>query len=186
MNVQTKRIIPARLRNKKRDLIPYLLGVRFLYVRGDFRRLLQSIISINNHKCRVMHQSQELACRWCRFLCYAANNTGVCDDPNVIAIRSPKTPYIINYYICDVNIYGQTFKSAEHAFQWIFCEHANRDELAQEILKSPTPEQAKELASWVPSHLSGTCHEIECETMEQILEAKAQSCPECKQALINS
>ena len=106
--------------------------------------------------------------------------------PMLLQFVHPKTPYIINYYICDVNIYGQTFKSAEHAFQWIFCEHANRDELAQEILKSPTPEQAKELASWVPSHLSGTCHEIECETMEQILEAKAQSCPECKQALINS
>ena len=136
-----------------------------------------------------MHQSQELACRRCRFLGHTANNTAVCDafcdDPNVIAIRSPKNP-LSNYYICDVTIYGKTFKSAEHAFQWRLCDHVNREELSQEILKSPTPEQAKEVAFRVPPHLRGTWHEIKCETMEQILESKAQSCPEFKQALINS
>ena len=94
-NVQTKRIIPARLRNKKRELTPYLSGDRFLYVRGDLRRDLPSIVSINNHKCRAcMHQSQELACRRCRYMGHISSNTEVCDDfcddPNVIAIRSPK------------------------------------------------------------------------------------------------
>ena len=170
MYVHTKRIIPARLRNKKRELTPYLSGDRFLYVRGDFRRVLPSMISISNHKCRVIHQSQELACRRYRFLGHTANNTAVCDafcdDPNVIAIRSPKNP-LSNYYICDVTIYGKTFKSAEHAFQWRLCDHVNREELSQEILKSPTPEQAKEVASRVPPHLRGTWQEIKCETMEQ-------------------
>ena len=49
MKVQTKRIIPARLRNNKRELTPYLSGDRFLYVKGDFRRILSPLISINNH-----------------------------------------------------------------------------------------------------------------------------------------
>ena len=57
---------------------------------------------------------------------HISSNTEVCDefcvDPNVIAIRSPKNA-LCNYYICNVNIFGQTFKSAEHAFQWIFCEY---------------------------------------------------------------
>ena len=59
-------------------------------------------------------------------------------------------------------------------------------ELAQEIIKSPTPEQAKEVASRVPAEQSGTWHGIKCEIMEQILEAKVTSCPEFKQSLINS
>ena len=61
-------------------------------MRGDFRRVLPSIVSINNHKCRVMHQSQELACRWCRYMGHISSNTegcdGFCDDLNVIAIHS--------------------------------------------------------------------------------------------------
>ena len=32
MNVQTNRIIPARLRNRNRELTPYLSGDRFIYV----------------------------------------------------------------------------------------------------------------------------------------------------------
>ena len=35
IKVQTKRIIPARQRNRNRELTPYLSGDRFLYVRGD-------------------------------------------------------------------------------------------------------------------------------------------------------
>ena len=33
-----------------RELTPYLSGDRFLYVRGDFRRVLHSMISINNKR----------------------------------------------------------------------------------------------------------------------------------------
>ena len=51
MKVQTKRIIPARLRNRNRELTPYLSGDRFLYVRGDLRIVLPPIISINNQQC---------------------------------------------------------------------------------------------------------------------------------------
>ena len=72
-------------------LYKYLIII--IYVRGDFRRVLPSIISINNHKCRGMHQSQELACRRCRFLGHTANNS-VCDafydESNGIAICPPK------------------------------------------------------------------------------------------------
>ena len=62
MKVQTNRIIPARLRNRNRELTPYLSGDRFLHVRGDLRRVLPPLISINNHSVRVIHQSQDLAC----------------------------------------------------------------------------------------------------------------------------
>ena len=59
----------------KSELTPYLSGDRFLYIRGDFRRVLPSLISINNYKCRVLHHSQALACNNCRYLGHTANNT---------------------------------------------------------------------------------------------------------------
>ena len=66
MKVQTNRIIPARLRNRNRELTPYLSGDRFIYVRGDLRIVLPPIISINNHNVLVIQQAQDLACSRCR------------------------------------------------------------------------------------------------------------------------
>ena len=99
-----------------------------------------------------------------------------------------------NYYICDVHIYGHTFRSSEHAFQWKFCQHVNRDDLAEEILNSTNADQAKEIASRVPTHLRGTWHEEKCDIMEEkcdiieeiLLEAKINSCSEFRQTLIKS
>ena len=67
VNVQTRHIIPARLRNSKRELTPYLSGDRFLYVRGDLRRALPSFISIKNQKVCVIHNTQDHACSRCRY-----------------------------------------------------------------------------------------------------------------------
>ena len=61
-----------------------------------------------------------------------------------------------------------------------------RDDLAQDVLSSPTPELAKEVASRIPSHEHGTWHSVKCDIMEEILEAKAKSCPEFRQSLIIS
>ena len=59
VNVKTRRIIPARLRNSKREFTPYLSGDRFLYVRGDLLRVLPSFISINNQNVCVIHNAQD-------------------------------------------------------------------------------------------------------------------------------
>ena len=153
IKMQTKRVIHARIRNNKRELTPFLSGERFIYVRSDLRRVLPSTISINNHKIRVQHHSQERACSRCRYLGHDAKNTELCDayweDPNVITIKSPQNA-LCNYYLCEVNVYDQKFKSSEHAFQWKFAKYVGRDDLAQDILESTTPERAKSIASRVP------------------------------------
>ena len=90
VNVQTKHIIPARLRNEKSELTYYLSVDRFPYIRGDFRRVLPSLISINNYKYHVLQHSQAVACNRCRYLGHTASNTeacdAFCDEPNVIII----------------------------------------------------------------------------------------------------
>ena len=189
VKLQNKKVIPARIRNQKSELTPYLSGDRFIYVRGDFRRVLPSVISINNQKCRVYHQSQDLACSRCRYLGHSSTNIAACDaysdDPNVITIRSPKN-VLCNYYPCKMKLYNQQFKSSEQCYQWKFCKHIGRDDLADEILMAMTPEEAKEISSRVPPHLHGTWSRIKIEIMEEILEAKLDSCPEFNRALINS
>ena len=67
IKIKTKRVIPAQIKNHKRELIPFLSGDRFIY----FRRVLPTI-SIINQKVRVLHHSQDLACSRCRFLGHSA------------------------------------------------------------------------------------------------------------------
>ena len=126
-------------------------------MRGDIRRVLPPIISINNHNVRAIHQAQDLACSRCCYLGHNVGDTKACDvfmnNANLITICSPKN-FLSNYYIFDVHIYGHTFRSSEHAFQLKFFQHVNRDDLGEEILNSPNPDQAKEIASRVPLHLS--------------------------------
>ena len=188
ITVHSKNIIPARIRNEKNELTPYLSGDRFLYVRGDIKRVLPSVISINNIKCRVFHRSQELACGRCRCMGHSSSNTEACDahfdDPNVITIRSPKN-VLCNFYQCDVHVFDQNFRSSEQSYQWKFCQYIGREDLANEILQATTPEQAKEIASRVPPQLHGSWHRVKLEYMEEILEAKVDSCPEFRQALVN-
>ena len=94
INMQTKRVIHARIINNKRELSPFLPGERLIYVRSDLRRVLRSTFSINNHKISVQNESHECACSRCRYLGQDANNTDLCDayweHPNVITVKSPK------------------------------------------------------------------------------------------------
>ena len=85
-----------------------------------------------------------------------------------------------------MNIYGHVFKSSEHVFQWKFCTHVKRDDIAQDVLNSPTPELAKEVASRIPFHEHGMWHSVKCDIMEEILEYKAKSYPEFRQSMIIS
>ena len=129
--------------------------------------MLPPYISINNHNLRVMHQSQYLACSRCQYLGHTASNTEAChaycdDQDNIITIWSPKD-VLCNYYSCEVSINGQTIRSSDHAFQWKLFSHVGRDNMAQEVLDAHTPEQAKEIALRIPSHLRGSWHKIKCD-----------------------
>ena len=65
-----------------------------------------------------------------------------------------------------------------------------RDNLAQEILESATPERVKSIASRVPPtpppHHNSTWHREKVGFMKEILVAKTKSCPEFRQSLLES
>ena len=60
IKIETKQVIQALIRNHKRDLTPFLSGDRFIYIIGDFRRVLPSTININHQKVRLLHHSWTL------------------------------------------------------------------------------------------------------------------------------
>ena len=116
-------------------------------------------------------------------------DTGKCDanvnDHNIITICSPNH-VLCNYCMCDVDVYGQHFISSEHAYQWKFTSHIGRRDLADEILSTSNPEQAKEVSSRVPRHMHKDWHSIKIGVMEEVLKAKLSSCSEFYKALISS
>ena len=58
--------------------------------------------------------------------------------------------------------------------------------MAQEVLESPSPAEAKAVASRVPSHLHQNWHSIKLCVMKEILHAKAGYCDKFKEDLLNS
>ena len=59
-----------------------------------------------------------------------------------------------------------TVRDLDH---WKFTKHVWRDDLAQEISESATPENVKAIASRVPPHLSGSCRITSTTTSKWIL-----------------
>ena len=99
------------------------------------------------------------------------NKSSEGDSDNIVTIRSTEN-VLCNYYTCEVRVYSHTFRLSEHVFQLKFYSHVGSDDLAQEDLDPPSPDQAKERASRLPSHLDGSWHKIKLNVMEEIIEAK--------------
>ena len=189
VQIKTKSVLRARIRDISGDLTPFYSGDRFIYIRGGCRRVLPSFADIGSHRCRIFHSSQKQACRRCLNVGHGMHDHDKCmayyEHENMITIRSPNN-VLCNYYSCPVKIYNCTFQSSEHAYQWRFCTYIHREDLAEEILGAPSPAKAKEIASRVPNHLRGNWGDHKLDAMRDILAAKVQSCPDFRQALIDS
>ena len=189
IQVKTRQVIQARIRNSNGDLTPYYSGDRFVYVGGGIRRALPSFCEVGNYPCRVIHKTQVSSCTRCRYVGHTSTNItscdAYCDQQDIYTIRSPQN-ILCNFYSCKVNIYNHDFHSSEQAYQWKFASHIGRDDLANEILLTQTPSKAKEIASRIPRHLHGNWHAIKLDVMYEILMAKLNSCPEFSRSLIKT
>ena len=169
--------------------ILFYSGDRFVYVKGKFTTALHTIGLINFHKCRIWHQSQARACIRCRQLDHTSTDTESCPaytgDTNIIMIRSANYA-MCNYYMCNLRVFEMDFRSSEQAYQWRFMKYLGMDDLAQEIFEAKTPEEAKEIASRVPSHMHKDWHSIKLCIMKEIIHAKADYCNQFKSALKES
>ena len=77
------------------------------------------------------------------------------------------------------------FITSEHAYQWSACVEQLRDDLAEKVIKSKTPHEAKYIASPVKSPDSNW-HSIKYEVMERVLHEKAHCSEEFRNELIST
>jgi ribA/ribD-fused uncharacterized protein len=71
-----------------------------------------------------------------------------------------------------VEIWGRKFQTSEHAYQWKKYSESHPD-IAEEILKATSPNQAKKIADAHKKDSTSKFHEIKISIMEEILKAKA-------------
>lgn len=88
-----------------------------------------------------------------------------------------------NLYPCRIHVFGKWYESAEHAYQWMKCRHAGNLNLAEKILRTKNPFQAKAIGAQCfidePWDLNKE------RFMFQILLAKARYCPEYESYLLD-
>ena len=129
-----------------------------MYVKGNFSPVLHTFANINNNKCKILHQSQQRACQRCRRLDHHKCDAYI-EDPEVITIRS--TQYVLcNYYLSPLKVFGTEFATSEHVYQWRVLTHIGEDSLAQEVLESSSPSDAKSVSSRVTRNLHKNGHSI--------------------------
>ena len=77
------------------------------------------------------------------------------------------------------------FISSEHAYQWNACIDQLRDDLAENVIKSKTPREAKEIASAV-KETDSNWHKIKYDVMERVLKEKANCSEEFRKELLST
>ena len=90
------------------------------------------------------------------------------------------------FYMCDIELFGETFKSAEHAYQWRKATDANQSTLAIQIKRAIHVGKAKGLSKAISDEFSKEWENKSIDVMQEIITAKAQQVPEFRDSLINS
>lgn len=78
-----------------------------------------------------------------------------------------------NFSAHTVNLWGQKFPTAEHAFQWKKFSQS-QPAIAKKILLSKNPHQAQEIATKNKSKIPADWHPRKVKVMESVLMAKAK------------
>ena len=59
-----------------------------------------------------------------------------------------------------MKIHHIDFPSSEPVYQWRFLKYIDKTEVADEVMRAPTADEAKSIASRVPRHLHKDWHSI--------------------------
>ena len=135
---------------------PYKNGDRYIYAESPILPLIPRRISIAGYTARVFHPSQFDMCKYCKTvahktlsdLCPARANP----DHHVIPFKGHNN-VLSNFYKCEkgclIEYDGQTFETAEHAYQWAKASFYGDTETAEKIFIATTAFDAKLLGSTV-------------------------------------
>ena len=142
------KVISAKIVDDNNVPTPYMSGDRFLYVESGFDPVLPSDVTLQEMSCRIWHPSQQLKCKRCHDVGHRAHNIDLCpayitqQDKATIFWRD--TDVLSNFYMCHISMFNNQFRSAEHAYQWCKCTYFELYDMAEQVLRSKTPRQAKQ------------------------------------------
>ncbi|MGL1889689.1 MAG: NADAR family protein [Reichenbachiella sp.] len=167
----------------------FINGDRLIYVYPNVSPPLPKESVIAGHSCRIWHKSQQNYCKRCASHGHRTDNVDQCEsydaDAAVAAFRSDSNP-LSNFYMCNITIGGQLFKSSEHAYQWKKCRNAKRPDLAERVLAAPTPAAAKRLVSELSPEHAASWDKIKTTVMNYVLRAKWNACGMFRQTLMKT
>ena len=172
---------------------PFYNGERYIFVKENFTPPLPKEAIVANHHCQIFHRTQKLWCLRCRDSENrhgGTDNVDSCDayehEKEAVVFKS-RFNVLSNFFMCDVKIWNQTFKSAEHAYQWCKATELLNNDLAEKIIKAPYAKDAKALATDAFSYDEmQTWSKIKLKMMRDILAAKATSCELFRTTLLKS
>ena len=154
----------------------FLNGDRFVYMKlnPNVTPPIAPIIKIGGYACRVQYSSLNLVCERCK----CQGHSGDIIKCDAYHAEQTNVHYITrgilsNFGICKMNFEGIDFLSSEHGYQWNACVESMRDDLAEEVIQSTTPRDAKRIASDIKTPYSNW-HKIKYNVMERVLQEKGQ------------
>ena len=88
--------------------------------------------------------------------------------------------------MCDINVFGKTFGSAEHANQWKKAMKEGKEMLTEDIRNAVYAGKVKQLSKAIPVDTTAECESQSLSKMHDIIDAKAAQVPEFKQRLLDT
>lgn len=186
LNVKSD-LMRAKVKYQSETWSPFYNGDRYIYVDAGFLPPLPKSFEIENQTYRIWHSSQSQICKRCNSRNHKTASTDRCPayeiSDDIVAFQS-RYNILCNFYKNNLKFDGMTFTSVEQAYQFKKCKYLEEDDLASKILKTDSPDEAKEIASHVKH--DEKWHEASVDTMKQILEARANQCTDFVSALLES
>ena len=141
----------------------------------------------------VWHRSQQISCKRCNTEnLHRTSDTTECsnyvvDSGSIVAFRED-WDILSNFFVCNVFVFGRSFRSAEAAYQWKKCNDCLRGDLANRILRAPTPKKCKQIASEIDLKALDKWHAAKGHivVMSDVLMAKAKSNIDFRSAIIKT
>ena len=200
----------AKARNENNELTDWLNEDQMIFVEkfdeplprktwisGSSVRIFHRDQPSNNKKvCSNCHQEghfkQKCSNDPCCIVCKGKNHSpGDKECPGTaknthksVTTFAGKRDVLSSFFLCDVNVFGFTHKSSEHAFCYAHAIQTGKEKFEERILQAGSALQAKIEASSLP--YSPAWEENKEEVMQQVLLAKAKDCPEFQDKLMNT
>ena len=108
-------------------------------------------IQIGEYYCRVQYSSLNQVCERCKRHGHQTSDTKKFKafESNQENVHYITKAILSNFGECNMTFEYINFISSEHTYQWNACVEELQDDLAENVIKSKTPREAKEIASAV-------------------------------------